>query len=414
MPEPAVETKPDATATPAPTANTPAPAAPDKAPAAPAATDPKPGTDPAAPAATPAPGAGADVDDADDDALSLLDADTDDDAGEVAPAAEAKEGEGDKAPTEPAKDAKPASDAWAKERDAAADRFIKKVEKKLSTDKDGKPLSARQKQANIDDARDKFLAKLARYPSLTEALIAGIAAQDKISSGKYKAPLAEDATDEELAAWRKENNIPEDPKGYKLPKIQGEEWTEGDKPGLDKLLARMHKANASQAQVDEVLSTYKELIVEAKVAHADRLNEIDRASVRNTTEALREKMEGDFKPAMTLYKRYVKDAEVFPNGLAEKIARARDPETGERLVNDADWTDYMIGHARDHYGEGSMISGDQQAAMNTEEQELTTLMNTDIDAYNYKPWKNTGMTGSERLLEIMRRKEAGGRGRRAA
>ena len=405
-------TKPETTpATPAPTA-APAPAAtPDKAPAAPAVADPKPGIDPAAPAADPAPAAGADVGDDDED-ISIIGIDDD----EPAPAGdkEPATAEGGKPAAEPAKDAAPVSNAWAKERDAAADAYIKKIEGKLAKDKDGKPLSARQKQAAIDDAKEKFLSKLARYPSLTAALIAGISAQDKIGSGKYKAPLPDDATDEELSAWRKDNDIPEDAKGYKLPKVQGQEWSEGDKPNLDLLLGRMHEKNASQAQVDAVLTTYRELVETAKVAQKEQQRSIDKTDTAETQETLRGEYEGEFKPAMTLLKRLVDDAEVFPDEVGKVIGRARDPDTGKRLINNPEFAKFLINYARDLYGEGHMRTGSDQAAMNSEKDELVKLMNTDIDAYNYKPWRNTGMTASQRLLEINRADDARGRGRRAA
>jgi predicted transcriptional regulator len=403
--------KPDATATPASAASsTPAPAA--AATPAPVAADPKAtGTAPA-PTATPAPAdAGEDVDDGDD---SILEIEDDDDSGEPAKGEGDKpaEGEGEKT-EEPAKAPKPTA-TWVKERDAAADAYIAKIEKKLSTGKDGKPLSARQKTAAIDDAREKFLAKLSRYPSMTAALIAGINAQDKISSGKYKAPLTEDATDEEIAAWRKENGIPDDAKGYKLPKVQGDEWTEADKPGVDRLLARLHEKNASQAQVDATLTTYKELVAEAKQAQVERLRTIDRADAQETQEFLRKEFEDSYKDTMTVFKRLFKDQEVFPDGAGHVLAEARDPATGQRLIHNPVIAKFFADYARNHYGDGNFITGDQQAAANTEEQELINLMNTDIDAYNYKPWKTTGMTASERLLEINRKKEASGRGRRAA
>jgi hypothetical protein len=392
-------TTPDATATPAPAANaTPAPTT--TATPAPAAADPN--TTGTAPAPNPATPAEAE-DEGDDSILDL-----DDDAGEPAKPEGDKPAEGEAA--EP--DKAPASNAWAKERDAAADAYLAKLDKKLSVDKDGKPLSARQKQAAVDDAREKFLSKLARYPSLTAALIAGINAQDKISTGKYKAPLADDATDEEIAAWRKDNGIPEDAKGYKLPKVQGEEWTDADRPGLDKLLSRMHEKNASQAQVDAVLATYKEVVAEAREAQREQLSAIDKADTQATRDALRDEFEGEFKPAMTLLKRLVNDGEVFPDEAGKLIADARTAD-GHRLINNPAIARFLINFAREHYGEGSMLSGDQQAAANTEEQELLNLMKTDIDAYNFKPWKTTGMTASQRLLEIRRQKEARG-GRRAA
>jgi hypothetical protein len=410
-PAPTDAPKPDATATPAPAASaTPAPAA--AAAPAPVATDPKAtGTAPPAPATPPPADAGTAVEDDGDD--SILD--LDDDAGEPAPKGEGDkpaEGEGEKT-EEPAKDAKPTA-TWSKERDAAADAYIAKIEKKLSVDKDGKPLSARQKTAAIDDAREKFLAVMARYKTSDAAFAALYEQHRKISGGKLKAALPEDHTDEELAAWRKDNGIPEDAKGYKLPKVQGDEWTDADKPGVDKLLARLHEKNASQEQVDATLTTYKELVAEAKQAQVERLRTIDRADAQETQEFLRKEFEDSYKDTMTVFKRLFKDQEVFPDGAGHVLAEARDPATGQRLIHNPVIAKFFADYARNHYGDGNFITGDQQAAANTEEQELINLMNTDIDAYNYKPWKTTGMTASERLLEINRKKEASGRGRRAA
>jgi hypothetical protein len=411
------ETKPEPTTTPAPAANAPAPT-PDKAAPAPAAADTKATGAAPAPAATPAPAdAGTAVDDGDD---SILDLD-DDDSGEPAKTEGEKpaEGEGEKA-AEAKKDAKP--EGWTKERDAAAEAYIKKLGKKVTHDKDGKPLSDRQRQANIDDAREKFLSRLAKYPSREAALLALIDAQNKISSGKYKSALPDDATDEELAAWRKENGIPDDAKGYKLPKVQGEEWTEADKPGIDKLLGRLHEKNATQAQIDATLTTYKELVAEAKAAQQERLRAIDNEDREATVDSLRGEYEGEFKPSMELLKRLIgdpaknkpSDPDLLPDDAGRLLLTARDPETGKRLINNPAIAKFLINFAREHYGEGSMLSGDQQAQVNTEEQELINLMNTDIDAYNYRPWKTTGMTGTQRYLEIQRKKEASGRGRRAA
>ena len=416
------ETKPDATATPAPAANATTSAPADKGQAAPAAADPKAtGTAPA-PGSTPAADAGKDV--GGEDSVLDLDLDDDDD-GEPASGEGDKpaEGEGEK-PAEPAKDAKPAGDDWAKGREAAADAYLKKLGKKLSHDKDGKPLSDRQRQANIDDAREKFLSRLAKYPTREAALLALIDAQNKISSGKYKAALPDDATDDELAAWRKDNGIPDDAKGYKLVKVQGEEWTDADKPGLDKLLGRMHEKNASQAQVDAVLATYKEVIAEAKQIQADRIKAIDREDVTETRDILRH----EYKPSLQILDRAFKDASFLPEDVGEMIKTSRMSD-GRRLVNNAEmmriirdvamwgisYPEGVPGALVDFkpYGDGGMLVGDQQAAANSEEQELINLMNTDIDAYNFKPWKTTGMTASQRLLEINRKKEARG-SRRAA
>jgi hypothetical protein len=84
---------------------------------------------------------------------------------------------------------------------------------------------------------DKKLARLQRFNSPLDVWKSYTEIEGKISSGKLKAvpePLAENATTEQVAAWRKEQGLPETAKSYvdglQLP--QGMIPGEADKPLL--------------------------------------------------------------------------------------------------------------------------------------------------------------------------------------
>ncbi len=116
------------------------------------------------------------------------------------------------------------------------------------------PADWRVKLAGEDKA---YLKTLERYASPADMSKALREAQKKISSGDIgkKAPAA-DAPAEEVAAWRKENGIPDDPKGYDTDLGNGLVWGEADKPFLDDFTAFAHGKNMAPAQVKEMLGWY--------------------------------------------------------------------------------------------------------------------------------------------------------------
>lgn len=117
------------------------------------------------------------------------------------------------------------------------------------------PADWRQQLAGDDKA---FLAQLERYAAPGD-LAKKIREQDKlISSGQIKQPLAKDATPEQVAAWRKENNIPEAPEKYDLSLPKGLVIGEADKPIVDNMVKAMHGGNLTQDQVSGVLAAYYE------------------------------------------------------------------------------------------------------------------------------------------------------------
>lgn len=256
----------------------------------------------------------------------------------------------------------------------------------------------REKLAKGDD---KKLARLKRYKSYEDFANAGLAAQDKIRSGDYKAKLADDASPEEKAEWRKENGIPEEPKAYEVPKVPGHEWTENDVPMLDGFKAVAFDANLSQAQVDKTLRYYGKLIEHAKDQQAEAMKSKDVSDRQAAEDALRAKLGNEYRPSLKLYSRFLEDQEVFPEGMAERLHNARFPD-GTRLTNDPVMADFFIGLARDRYGDAAFISGDAKAAITNVEEQARKVMREDIDKYYAEGW-------DKKLAEVLSKREGKGR-----
>lgn len=117
------------------------------------------------------------------------------------------------------------------------------------------PEDWREKLAK-DDA--KALNRLKRFAS-PENLVRTLMEQDrKISSGEYKKGLGDNPSEEEIAAYRKANGIPEEAtaEGYGVDFPENFEASDADKAELGEFLKAMHDQNASPAVVKSAWDTY--------------------------------------------------------------------------------------------------------------------------------------------------------------
>lgn len=341
-----------------------------------------------------------------------LDEGAEEDLEEKDPEGEAKPAEGEakkegEAVADADKDKKTAEPAWSDLRARAIEREMKRVEAQLA-----KKVTAADLPKELAKRKTALEKTLGRYNSLEDALVAGFNAQEKIRTGAHKAPLPEDATDAEKAEWRKANNIPESAEQYDVPKVPGHQWTDADKPVLDALKARAFQNNWPQDVVSGVTTFYAELLQQAEQEQATAIAEKDRADLEARRDRRRELFGADSKQAFTLMERALKDERVFPQELGIAMADARMPD-GTKLFNHPAFEPFLHQLALSTYGEGAMISGEQATAAASEKAELEALMNTDIDTYMNRPWKNTGMTASQRLYEINKKEAERGRGRAA-
>lgn len=224
---------------------------------------------------------------------------------------------------------------------------------------------------------DERLAKrLERFTDPSKVTQSWLSAEQKISSGEYKKSLPENATEEQKAEWRKSQGIPEAPDKYVLPKIEGVEWGEADKPLLDKFLTKMHAKDAAQGHIDGALEAYAELVQEQAIARAEN----DKAFRMEQEDKLRAVLGTEFRSQINVYKRVLEDPEILPNGLGRKLALARDAD-GNRLLNDADVAQWVIGLGLEKYGDGALVTGDARVSMESRENEIKQIMRTDFQRY---------------------------------
>jgi hypothetical protein len=144
------------------------------------------------------------------------------------------------------------------------------------------------------DERNKTLTMLQRLNDPT-ALAKKIREQDKlISSGAHRKAPGADATPEQLAAYRAEIGVPNEPKGYldKLP--EGLVIGDDDAPLVDLFLNKMHAENAPPAHVNAALAAYYEL---QEVAQENFITE-QTANKERVVDSLRGKWGSDYRANM--------------------------------------------------------------------------------------------------------------------
>jgi len=230
-------------------------------------------------------------------------------------------------------------------------------------------------RAKLANGDEKLMKRLERFSSPDKILQSWLAAEQKISSGEYKAALPEDATEEQIAEWREANGIPEAPDAYKIPELA--EWDDHDKELFGQMFEHMHAQNASQAQIDAMVTGYVQLVENMQEQRA----EADRQFLQEQEDALRSKLGDEYRPQINLFKRVLEDPEgPVPQGVVQTLMNARD-ENGYRLINNADVAQFLIEQGLNHYGDGALISGDAKATMSSRLDEIKQVMKTDFDRY---------------------------------
>lgn len=111
----------------------------------------------------------------------------------------------------------------------------------------------RQKLAGEDK---KALKTLERMADPTAVWKQAQELRAKLSSGEYKRVPPKDATEEDLAAYRKEIGLPEKPEDYEITLPQGAVMGEADKPVFDSFKGIAHKANMTPEQLNAAADWY--------------------------------------------------------------------------------------------------------------------------------------------------------------
>lgn len=184
----------------------------------------------------------------------------------------------------------------------------------------------------------KLLAQLERYGSPVD-LAKKIREQDAlIAQGKHKTGLPKDATPEQIAAYRKENNIPEAADKYDLTLPDGLVIGESDKPVVNNLLGTMHEANLNNDQVKAIMSAYYKNEKEFLQKRADDIAE---KKIKND-DLLHQEWGDDYRPNLNILGSLTKS---FSQSTNAALAGAVDSD-GFPLLNNPSFIKDMVVMAR--------------------------------------------------------------------
>ena len=223
------------------------------------------------------------------------------------------------------------------------------------------PADWRVAMAGDDEKLLKFLGK---YPDQKSALADAKKKNDALLQ-RAGMKLPENPTDEELAAFRKEQGIPETAEGYLEALPDGLVLGDDDKPVVTEIVAALHGANAPKALVDTMLSTYFD-IVERQAAEAERVD----ADAKNTSDvALRDEWGGDYKRNMNVVAGYM---ETLPVAVRDALQSARGPD-GVTIGNNADIIKWVASLAFQNNPLASVTPATGAAAINMVEDEIKSI-----------------------------------------
>lgn len=274
--------------------------------------------------------------------------------------------------------------AW---RDRIAERLLAPLKDKLSA-------------AKFEKRREQIIGQLKRSKSMDEAVISGIMAQEKLRSGEHrKAPDG----DEELATWRKENDIPAAADAYTIPKIAGKEWTDADEPMINGFKAVAHEMNLPQAVVNQLVTWNVKESQRVEAEYEQALKKADRTDKEICHDKLRAEFGiSEFKPSMAIMQRLVEDEDIFGGAKAELMsARYFNTETGQwhRLTSNPIIARGLIAMAAERYGEGAMAGDSGGGSQTNRISELEKLRDTNRDEYF-----RSG--GADELMKLQQAEEA--------
>lgn len=233
------------------------------------------------------------------------------------------------------------------------------------------PDNWRELAAGTDEDMLKLLKRYGSLGGVTKALKE---AQATIRSGKLRRDMPDPKDDKAMAEWRKEQGIPDDPTGYKLPDAVTTRLVDEDKPILSSFTEFAHAKNLPPAAVEAAAEWYVDMQEKAETAR----KEADDAARGEAEDALRDVWSRDeYKGNLTLAKRFMASATEVGDAWTE----ARLPD-GRRLGDIAGFVQWASDMGRQQFGDTVFASADSEAKHNSRKAEIEEIMKTDINRYH--------------------------------
>jgi len=218
------------------------------------------------------------------------------------------------------------------------------------------------------------LQELSRFKSSNDFLKSFREAQTKIRSGAHKQgaePPGEGATEEEIATWRKEAGIPEDPKGYLENLPDGLVFGEQDEAALGSFTEAMHSQNVPPDMVHKMLNWYQQFQEDgsAQIKEADKTNQAEAA------DRLREEWGTDYRSNLQSALNFMKATAPSMedgNSVADALMNARMPN-GVRVGDHPDALRWFANLAQEQNPAGFVAPGSGLTNEQSIENEITEI-----------------------------------------
>lgn len=219
---------------------------------------------------------------------------------------------------------------------------------------------------------DKDVAKiLERYSGLQGVAKALLEKERLIRSGKIKQDMPDPKDEKAMAAWRKDQGIPEKAEDYKIPEPITKRLIDADKPVLANFTEFALTKNAPPAFVEMAAEWYVDMSEKA----AEAQSEADAKATEEADDALRAAWSRDeYKGNITLAKRFWESSGV------EGLSEARLPD-GRRLGDIPGFVQFSSDQGRSAFGDAVFASSDAAAKHTGRKTEIEKILNTDIDRY---------------------------------
>lgn len=238
-------------------------------------------------------------------------------------------------------------------------------------------------------------ALLKRYASPGSVATALKSLRTRLDSGEFKKPLPADATDDEKAAWRKDNGIPDKPEGYEMPK--GLEIAPIDKPIVDTMLKLFHENGETPAKVQQ----YVDQFFKAREAENQQMYDNDQAYRAEQEDVLRAEYGQDFRGNINGLRSFV--TTTWGKEMADAIMGARLAD-GTLAGNNPGFLKPLIQIMRDVDPAATVTSaaGDRGGkGVESRLAELNAMMAKDINAWQAESNKPL----QDEYMELIRAKE---------
>lgn len=216
-------------------------------------------------------------------------------------------------------------------------------------------LGWREKIAGDDE---KFLKHLKRFGS--EADFGKSYREMEKSKAQVKKPLSENPSDEEIAAYRKDNGIPDAPDGYDIKLEEGMVIGEAEKPIVDEFLKTMHEKNMPNETVNQVLGWYYKTqdMQQAQAQEAERL------AAQETVKELREEWGPEYKANHGMIRAWL---DRQPDDVGEMLMNKRDAE-GNPIFNDPKFAKWLNNHIRQTDPSATVIHDAEMSGSSVQEE----------------------------------------------